>query len=466
MPAGKQAGGAGMSGNDIDKAVLTDRLKQASILIVDDEPGMRNFMVKTLSPYCKSVAEAKDAASANDLLAQYHFDVMILDNIMPDQKGIDWLAEQRSKGGFTDTIMITAYADLETAIEAMRAGASDFVLKPFRSNQILNAVRRCIQMATLRRENALLLRELDTADIGRKRREQLIGESPAIAAVRDTLARVSTVATPVLITGASGSGKEVAARHMHQSSNRATMPFVAINCATIPADMIEIELFGHVAGAFPGAGQAREGLLPSARGGTVFLDEVAALSLSAQTALLRVLEDGMVRPIGTERAIQLDLRFVLATSAVLEHEVAEGRFREDLLFRINVVEIAMPPLSRRETDTIVLAELFIKDISSRLGLPALDIDPDTRAALLRHDWPGNIRELRNFIERSLIFGRFPLDTLSPETPATRQIEPLDQVERREILRALEAVNGNRTKAALRLGVSRKTIDRKCAAWGL
>lgn len=451
---------------ETDTAELTALLARASVLVVDDEPGMRNFLVKTLRPYCTFVGEAEDAARASDLLAQRHFDVMILDNVMPGRKGIDWLAEERERGGFTDTIMVTAYADLETAIEAMRAGACDFVLKPFRSNQILNAVRRCLQIAALRRENSLLLRELQSADIGLKRRDKLIGASAAIAAVRDTLDRVGNVATPVMITGASGSGKEVAARHMHLSSSRAAMPFLAINCATIPADMIETELFGHASGAFPGAVTAREGLLPSAQGGTVFLDEVAALNPSAQSALLRVLDDGQVRPLGTERSVQLDLRFVFATSADLADEVAKGRFREDLLFRINVVEIAMPPLRHRETDVIVLAEMFMTDISARLGLPPVQIDTSTRAALLRHDWPGNIRELRNFIERSLIFGYFPLETLARQTAGPGQIEPLDQVERREVLRALDAVGGNRSEAARRLGVSRKTVDRKCAAWGV
>lgn len=449
-----------------DKTGLTDRLKQASILVVDDEPGMRNFLVKTLSPYCRFVAEAEDAGAAGAVLAERHFDVMILDNMMPGQKGIEWLAEQRSKGGFTDTIMVTAFADLETAIEAMRAGAADFLLKPFRSNQLLNAVRRCIQMAQLRRENTLLRHELESSDIGRKRRHQLIGSSPAIEAVRQTLTRVKDISTPVLITGASGTGKEVAARHLHAASNRAPMPFVPINCAAIPSDMIEIELFGHAPGAFPGAQGPREGLLPSAEGGTVFLDEVAELDASAQSALLRVLEDGLVRPVGTERSIQLDLRFILATSKSLEQQVAEGRFREDLLFRINVLEVKMPPLSQRETDVIELAKLFLADIAARLGLPRLEIDAAARAAMLRHSWPGNIRELRNFIERSLIFGHFPLETLAPGPAGAEQIEPLDQIERRIILQALDAVSGNRSEAARRLGVSRKTIDRKCAAWGI
>ena len=209
----------------------------------------------------------------------------------------------------------------------------------------------------------------------------------------------------------------------------------------------------------------RDGLLPSAQGGTVLRDDVAGLSRSAQSALRRVLEDGTVRPVGAEREIKLDLRFVLATSRALEQEVAEGRFREDLFFRINVIELRMPTLAERDGDVIELAELFLREIASRLALPPLELDGATRAALLRHDWPGNIRELRNFIERSLIFGRFPLETLSP-APKRNEIEPLAQIERREILNALDATEGNRSEAARRLGISRKTIDRKCASWGL
>jgi DNA-binding NtrC family response regulator len=448
------------------KEQLTETLAQASIIVVDDEPGMRNFLVKTLAPHCRSVVEAANTEDAAKALAGQHFDLMLLDNMMPGQKGLDWLAEQSVTGGVTDVIMVTAYADLETAIEAMRAGASDFILKPFRTNQLLNAVRRCLQAAMLRRENRLLRRELDQSDLGRRQRSRLLGSSPDITAIRETLDRMKDVDTPLLITGASGTGKEVAARHLHAASARASRPFVPVNCATIPRDLIEAELFGQAAGAYPGAAAAREGLLASAQGGTVFLDEVAELAPPAQSALLRVLEDGLVRPVGTERSLQLDLRFVLATSKSLDREVEEGRFRADLFFRIDVLTIRMPPLAHRGTDVLELAKMFLNDLSQRLGLPQLDIDASTRAALLRHDWPGNIRELRNFIERSLIFGHFPLETLGRQAVSTAPIEPLDQVERREILRALDAVGGNRSEAARRLGISRKTIDRKCAAWGL
>ncbi len=239
--------------------------------------------------------------------------------------------------------------------------------------------------------------------------------------------------TPILVCGESGTGKEVAARHLHAASERASHPFVAVNCAAIPADMLEIELFGHTRNAFAGAEGHREGLLVSAQGGSVFLDEIGELSAAAQLALTRVLEDRTVRPVGGEQEVPLDLRFVCATSKDLAQEVAAGRFREDLYFRVNVIEIKMPPLRRRGADTLALAELFMSEIARQLGLARLEIDATTRAAILRHRWPGNIRELLNFIERSLIFGRFPLETLAP--PPETEIETLEVVERRQILDA-------------------------------
>ncbi|MFM9270391.1 sigma-54-dependent transcriptional regulator [Halomonas elongata] len=443
---------------------LTGRLAQAAVLVIDDEPGMRNFLVKTLRLYCREVVEAEDVEQAEARMRQASFDVVLLDNVMPGRNGIEWLAERHRQGAIADTIVVTAYADLDTAIEAMRAGARDFILKPVRSNQVLNAVRRCIELGQLKRENALLRHELQSVDIWRRRRSELIGDSEEIEEVRRTLDRVTNMPTPILIRGESGTGKEVAARHLHAASKRASRPFVAVNCAAIPADMLEIELFGHTRNAFAGAEEHREGLLVSAQGGTVFLDEIGELSAAAQLALTRALEDRAVRPVGGEQEVPLDLRFVCATSKDLAHEVAAGRFREDLYFRVNVIEIKMPPLRLRGADTLALAELFMSEISRQLGLARLEIDASTRAAILRHRWPGNIRELLNFIERSLIFGRFPLETLAP--PPETEIETLEVVERRQILDALEATHGNRAEAARRLGVSRKTVDRKCAAWGL
>lgn len=441
----------------------SDPLGSARVLVVDDEPGMRHFLVKTLQPLCWQVDEAEDTRRAEALLSRHQYDVMVLDNIMPGQKGLDWLQDQRNRGGFTDTVLITAYADLQTAIDAMRAGASDFLIKPFRSNQILNALRKCLELARLQRENALLRRELDTAARGNRRRE-LIGSSEAIATVRTLLERVAPLSTPVQITGPSGSGKEVAARHIHAKSGRGGAPFVPIQCGAIPADMVEHELFGHAPGALPGSQSGREGLLAQASGGTVFLDDVCELSLNAQTALLRVLEDGVVRPVGTGRDVRLDLRFLIASTRNLQEVVRQGRFREDLLFRVNVVEVAMPPLRDRGEDILELADLFQAEISAALNLPRIEMSPSVRATLLRYDWPGNVRELHNFVERALIFGHFPIETLG--NPASvESISLLEDVEKREILRALEALGGNRSEAARRLGISRRTIDRKCAAWG-
>ena len=444
-------------------------LSQASILIVDDEPGMRNFLVRTLAPYCKQVEEAEDTAMASAKLDAHHFDVVILDNIMPGKSGVEWLAEQREIGFFARAILMTAYADLETAIQALRAGAVDFVLKPFRSNQLLNAVARCLDRVTLSRENQVLRHQLQATSDHLLLRDKLIGHSPQIGLIRETIARVAPLPTSVLITGESGTGKEVAARSIHELSDRSDKPFVPVNCAAIPADVIEAELFGHLKGAFTGAGSNREGLFMHAQGGTLFLDEIGDLPLPLQGKLLRAIEDRRVRPIGSEREVPVDLRFVFATNADLESQVDAGRFRADLYYRINVLQLEMPPLRARGDDIRELAELFMSKLAVQLGMPPVPMGAETVAGLLAYEWPGNVRELRNMIERSLILGRFPeeisgkggsalagRDRLEPET--------LEEVERRHILSVLAASEGNRAEAARRLGVSRKTIDRKLADW--
>jgi DNA-binding NtrC family response regulator len=446
-------------------------LARASILVVDDEPGMRNFLVRTLGPRCKRVEEAADAEEASRKLDTHHFDVVILDNIMPGKNGVDWLAEQRAIGFFADAILMTAYADLETAIQALRAGAVDFVLKPFRSNQLLNAVARCLDRGRLLRENFVLRHELRTTSDHLLLRDKLIGESPAIRQVRETIARVAPLPTSVLLTGQSGTGKEVAARSLHSLSDRSDKPFVPVNCSAIPPDVVESELFGHLKGAFTGADSSREGLFMHAQGGTLFLDEIGELPLAMQAKLLRVLEDRRVRPVGSEREIPVDLRFVFATNADLKGSVEKGRFRADLFFRINVMQIHLPPLKDRGDDVQELATLFMSKLPQQLGMPPVPIDNGVRNALARYDWPGNVRELRNLIERTLILGRFPdeLEAEADEESANgvgTMAGSLADVERRHITSVLREVGGDREEAARRLGVSRKTIDRKCAAWNV
>ncbi|MET3614911.1 DNA-binding NtrC family response regulator [Rhizobium aquaticum] len=440
-------------------------LAQASILVVDDEPGMRNFLLRTLGPRCKRLEVAADTEEATARLDEHHYDVIILDNMLPRKTGVDWLAEQRAIGFFSDAILMTAYADLETAIQALRAGAVDFILKPFRSNQILNAVARCLDRIRLQRENYVLRYELTAASDHMLLRDRLIGQSRAIDRVRETIARVAPLPTSVLLTGQSGTGKEVAARSLHALSDRASKPFVPVNCGAIPPDMIESELFGHLKGAFTGAERAREGLFVHAQGGTLFLDEISEMPLATQSKLLRVLEDRKLRPVGAEREVPVDLRFIFATNAELEKEVQAGRFRADLFFRINVMQIHLPPLKARESDAVELAGLFMKKLSAQLGMPEVVIDEDARRALTSYSWPGNVRELRNLIERTLILGHFP-DGFGPgeATPASPEPGSLADVERRHILSVLAACKGQRDEAAEKLGISRKTIDRKLAAW--
>lgn len=329
-------------------------LPQASILIVDDEPGMRNFLVRTLEPYCKRIEQAADTVEASALLDTHHYDVVILDNIMPGKSGVEWLGEQRRIGFFADAILMTAYADLETAIQALRAGAVDFILKPFRSNQLLNAVARCLDRVTLLRENQLLRHQLQATSDHLLLRDKLIGHSRQIGEIRETISRVAPLPTSVLITGESGTGKEVAARSLHDLSDRVDKPFVPVNCAAIPGDMIEAELFGHLKGAFTGAGSSRDGLFMHAHGGTLFLDEIGELPMALQSKLLRAIEDRKIRPVGSEREVPVDLRFVFATNANLEQAVEEGRFRADLYYRVNVLQLEMPPLRGVVTTSVNL----------------------------------------------------------------------------------------------------------------
>jgi DNA-binding NtrC family response regulator len=440
-------------------------LAQASILIVDDEPGIRNFLVKILLPRCKLIEVAADTKEASRKLDEQNFDVVILDNIMPGQNGLDWLAEQRTIGFFADVILMTAYADLDTAIGALRAGVVDFILKPFRSNQLLNAVARCLDRLRLQRENEVLRQELKSPSHQIFLRNKLLGESKAIQHVRETIARVAPLPTSVLLTGKSGTGKEVAARSLHSLSNRSDKLFVPINCGAIPADMIESELFGHLKGAFTGAGRAREGLFMHAHGGTVFLDEIGELPYALQTKLLRVLEDRRVRPVGSEREVPFDARFVFATNADLPKRVEAGAFRADLYFRINVMQIHLPPLKDRGDDVVELATLFMREFAQQLGMPPIAIDDRVRASLARYDWPGNIRELRNLIERTVILGGFPEDIERiTDDDGDSGGQSLAEIERRHILSVLREVGGDREEAARRLGISRKTVDRKCVSW--
>jgi DNA-binding NtrC family response regulator len=440
---------------------------ERSILVVDDEPGMRSFLQRALQHRCGVVACAASVEEASTLLDLRHFDLIILDNAMPGKKGVDWLHEMRDGGLHNEVILMTAFADLDTVIKALQAGAADFLLKPFRINQILNAIGRCFDRARLKRENFVLRRTLNAYG-NRPGGDGLTGESQALCEVRDTLRRLAVMPTTVLITGESGTGKEVAAQALHQLSRRVDNPFVPVNCGAIAPDIIESELFGHLKGAFTGAASSREGLFFYAQGGTLFLDEIGELPLAMQAKLLRVLEDRKIRPVGSEREIPVDVRVVAATNRDLQAAVQAGTFRQDLYYRLNVVQVHMPALRERAEDIPALALYFLRQLSAQLGVPMVMPGEEHLSVLRQHAWPGNVRELRNVMERWLILGNFPhvyfaSSTVSNTPPSELTLETL---EKQHILKVLASVDGNKSEAARRLGVSRKTLERKCAEWGV
>jgi DNA-binding NtrC family response regulator len=454
---------------DSTESVLGD-WRQLSVLIVDDEPGMRSFLQRALTGRCGLVEVAGSAEEGAKVMERRHFDLLILDISLPGKHGVEWLDELRIGGFVGDVILITAFSSIEMAIDALRAGASDFILKPFRVDQMLNAIKRCVDRSTLARENFVLRREL--AELaGSEGIEGIVGVSDAIKTLSSVIKRLAPMRSTVLIQGESGTGKEVAARALHSVGPNARNPFVPLNCAAISPELLESELFGHVKGAFTGATQNHTGLFFYAQGGTLFLDEISELPLPLQSKLLRVLEERKIRPVGSEREVPVDVRIVAATNRDLAQEVAAGRFRQDLFYRLDVLTIRIPPLRERREDIPVLAAHFRSQFAAQLGLPPVELTPQELDAMLHYDWPGNARELRNLVERSFILGYFPVDVLKPTATApipktAGAFETLDEVEKRHILSVLDAVGGNKSEAARRLGLSRKTLERKCAEWGV
>ena len=442
----------------------------AAALIVDDEPGMRHFLTRTLQPRFGRVDAVDSAEAGADLVAAHRYDLVILDITLPGRSGLAWLRELRAQGHAGEVILITAFADLDTAIEALRAGASDFILKPFRVAQILNAVQQGMARSQLARENWLLRHRL-----AQQPRElpEFVGRSPAMRTLIDALARVAPVAAPVLLRGESGTGKELAAQTLHRGSARAAAPFVRLHCTGLSAEALESELFGHAPGAFsgavPGADLARDGLFHYAQGGTLFLDEISELPLAVQASLLRAIEDRQVRPAGSRQKIPVDVRLVAASERDLAAEVTAGRFRKDLYYRLQVVEIALPPLREHRSDLGLLFDHFVALLAPQLGAAPLRLDTDELRYLQQYDWPGNVRELRNFVERSLILGRINVTALYQPPPREEPSDAdaptdLQTLERRHILSVLASVHGDKGRAAQLLGISRRTLERRVAEW--
>jgi len=459
------------------------------ILIVDDEPHTRRVLAVNLRQDQHEVAECAGVQAARKALMAEDFDVVLTDQKMPDGDGLQVLAAAIEADPTVSVVVITAFATVDLAVESMRQGAFDFITKPFQPEVVRAAVSRACERTRLRRENVLLK---DTV-VRLEGSPEIYGSSAAMQEVRELIGRVAPTGATVLITGETGTGKELVARAIHKNSPRASKPFVAVNCAAFTETLLESELFGHEKGAFTGADRSRQGLFEAAHEGTLFLDEVAEMSPAAQAKLLRVVTDGQVLRLGTTRPRKVDVRLLVATHRDLTQRVRDGLFRQDLYYRLAVVPIAIPPLRERREDIAVLSELFVRQVSMELKLPKRTLMPEALEKLRSYDFPGNIRELRNLIERASILSAgselsadsfpvpssseplqesgvdadaksTPLSDLLPEVNDLRCF--LAEAEKTLILRTLKSTNGAQAEAARRLGISRSDLGYKVAKYGI
>ena len=373
------------------------------ILIIEDEEPIRRVLVRILTEEDRQyeITEAIDGKKGLNLLEKQTFDLVLCDIKMPNMDGIEVLQKTNSKKISTPFIMLTGHGNVETAVEAMKLGAYDFISKPPDLNRLLTAVRHALENKSLRNENKKLKREV-------AQKFQIIGESKAVKEMRGMISKVSITDARILITGENGTGKELVAHQLHQQSNRSSKNFIEVNCAAIPSELIESELFGHVKGAFTSAVKDRSGKFEAANMGTLFLDEIADMSLPAQAKVLRALQEQKIQRVGNEKDISVDVRVIAATNKDLKQEILEGRFREDLYHRLAVIMIHVPSLSDRKEDIPILTEYFVSLISKEQGIEKKIFTKEALGKLNKYPWTGNIRELRNVIERLMILGDNPV----------------------------------------------------------
>ena len=445
------------------------------ILVIDDEPGLRHTLSHILAGDGHTVAVAADGGQALEALAADDADIVLCDVRMPVMDGLAFLDRYTQGGGKALVIMMSAYGDDDAAISAMQRGAYDFIPKPFRADQVQLVVRKAMEREGLRRSVERLATEV--AEL--RGDGEIAGRSEALREAIALAKRVARHPSTVLITGESGTGKEVMARLVHRSSPRQAAPFIAVNCGAIPEALLESELFGHARGAFTGATAERTGLFEEATGGTLFLDEIGELPILLQVKLLRALQEGEVRRVGDNASRPVDVRIIAATARDLEAEVAAGRFRADLFYRLNVVRLQLPPLRDRGDDVLELAKHFIARYNERLGLGVQGLSPKAARALMMHSWPGNVRELENAIERAMVMTDGPLIDaahlpVSSAPSANGSGHSLDlsikrqteELERALIAQALERTGGNRTRAAQLLDLSHRALLYKIRDYGL
>ncbi len=456
----------------------------ASILVVDDEQSMREFLEILLAKAGHEVVVEGDVAGALARFSAGAFDVVISDLRLGRGSGLDILRAVKASSPATEVVMVTAFATTENAIQAMKLGAYDYVLKPFKVEELQLVVEKALEHRSLVAENRVLRHRM-----GERLRppDHILGSSPEIQAVRQLVEKVSPTRTTVLVTGESGTGKEVVARTIHDKGNRREQPFVAINCGAIPEGLIESELFGHEKGSFTGAAEAKPGLFEVAGSGTLFLDEVGELPAPVQVKLLRALQERKIRRVGGHIDLAIAARIIAATNRDLSDEVKAGRFREDLYYRLNVIQVRMPALRDRREDIPVFLDLFLRRFAQEQGRPVPELDPDARRLLLAYDYPGNIRELANIVERgvTLADGDVILASALP-APLRGQAEPLgasgaivelpadgldlqaqlDGVERRILEQALQRTGGVKTEAARLLRLTFRSLRYRLAKYGI
>ncbi|MDR1909467.1 MAG: sigma-54 dependent transcriptional regulator [Spirochaetaceae bacterium] len=452
-----------------------------SVLIVDDERNIRESLIKYLAVERIEAAGAEDAGAAQTLLAQEAWEAVVLDLKLPGMSGQELLEWMQRRGLPSPVIMISAHGEISDAVAALKAGARDYLVKPFDPAELVIKLRALVE--DKKREN-----RLETESRTRRDGEGLIGVSAPMRELGERIGKIAAAGVTVLITGESGVGKEAVAREIHRRGPYADEPFAAVNMGGIHEGLMESELFGHEKGSFTGAAARRQGLFELAGRGTIFLDEIGEMPLPLQVKLLRVLQDRKIRRLGSGSDIPVNARIISATNRDPEALVKEGRFREDLYFRLNVFRLVIPPLRERREDIPLLAEHVLAKLCARMGRPLRELDPQAAALLASYDFPGNVRELENILERALIYGSgsrieagdieapgrqglraAPPPGVGPDTgpdaPAGAALS-LDEVERRAVLESLRRNGGNRTRAAEELGITRKTLLNKLRGWGL
>jgi two-component system, NtrC family, response regulator AtoC len=451
----------------------------ASILIIDDEENMRHMLSKMLLRAGYMVETAADGLEGLGRIEAAGYDFILCDIKMPNMDGMDFLRNSAGRNNNATIIMMSAYGTIDLAVQAMQLGAYDFISKPFKSDEVLMAIRKAEERNQLRRENLELKQQLRRIE-ERHQFGRMVAKSRAMKAVFTLATKAAQYSSTVLITGESGTGKELVARAIHQAGLRRRYSLVAVNCGSIPENLLESELFGYEKGAFTGADGTKKGLFAEAHQGTIFLDEIGEMSLALQVKLLRVLQEGEIRPVGSSQSRKIDARVIAATSRNLEQMVIDGDYREDLFYRLNVLPIKIPPLRDRSEDIPLLCQHFIKQLNETLGRSVKGITPGAMALMLAHTWPGNVRELENAIERAMVLSdgdvleedSFSFSTLAAPGSASGMppmggysLRSAQKVlEKNMIVRALKATNGNRTQAAKLLEISHPSLLSKMKAY--